>query len=314
MQTQAYLDPRIAFNIGEDYAFHGLGIPDKNNADLIRGHEVGKSRFRGKPAPVDRYVRKWLQMRVSAWWRNRKVMDDVTVDYLRDIDTPLCPVSGVTLTHGTGADTDWSIDRLCNDGAYARGNLAVISTRVNNLKGTRDIEEVVQLLDEPAQPGGLTRDEVLRLVHILGFLLPPELPVYFAVPQAQTPYDIPMHHSDILQRYLWQSLSRSAMERKFFWDLMAQGAPARVLLSMEALRAKMTLRLVVLGKVTSDVTDVLQDEQVRQAFMTCWSLLLDAGIAATVAMRLLHTLAGVDVLESDVPWVESISLETRGYC
>jgi len=32
----------------------------------------------------------------------------------------------VELTHSTGADTDWSADRVNNDGAYADGNLIVM--------------------------------------------------------------------------------------------------------------------------------------------------------------------------------------------
>ena len=57
--------------------------------------------------------------------------------HLHRIDVPVCPVSLVTLTHGERADTDWSIDRLNNNGAYAIGNLAVMSRGANTAKGAR---------------------------------------------------------------------------------------------------------------------------------------------------------------------------------
>jgi hypothetical protein len=42
------------------------------------------------------------------------------------------------LTHGECSDTDWSIDRLVNDGAYADGNLVVMSTKANKAKAALD--------------------------------------------------------------------------------------------------------------------------------------------------------------------------------
>jgi len=92
----------------------------------------------------DRFERKWLQLRYSAWQRRRVVAADVTVELLRQLDLTHCPITREPLTHGRGADTDWSIDRLNNDGAYAAANLAVMSTRVNRAKAALSFDEVLR--------------------------------------------------------------------------------------------------------------------------------------------------------------------------
>ena len=69
----------------------------------------------------------------------------------------------VTLTHATKTDTDWSIDRLDNDGAYAPGNLAVMSTRANRAKGTKGLDEVSGLAMRETETEGLTPQEWMRL-------------------------------------------------------------------------------------------------------------------------------------------------------
>ena len=90
----------------------------------------------------DRFERKWLQLRRGAWQRQRVVATDVTVELLRQLDLTHCPITREPLTHGSGADTDWSIDRLNNDGAYAAANLAVMSTRANRAKAALSFDEV----------------------------------------------------------------------------------------------------------------------------------------------------------------------------
>lgn len=114
----------------------------------------------------DRFERKWLQLRLGAWLRQRVVADNVDVKLLRSLDISHCPVTRQPLTHGLRADTDWSIDRLNNDGAYAAGNLAVMSVRANRAKGSLRFEQVVALSRE-AQHGDLSPDEWLRLAVLM---------------------------------------------------------------------------------------------------------------------------------------------------
>lgn len=78
-------------------------------------------------AQDDRFVRKWLQLRLGAFVRGRSVAADVTVELLRRMDVSHCPVTRERLTHATRLDTDASVDRLNNDGAYAASNLAMMS-------------------------------------------------------------------------------------------------------------------------------------------------------------------------------------------
>lgn len=114
-------------------------------------------------------------MRTNAWRRNRHVEADFTVQLLRDIDRPTCPVSDVVFTYGTGQDSDWSVDRIDNNGGYTAGNLVLITARVNREKGTRSLLELLMLgypindtqlasfLPPSPSPGQLTDGEWRRL-------------------------------------------------------------------------------------------------------------------------------------------------------
>lgn len=119
------------------------------------------------PKSADRYVRKWLQLRESAWRRERVMADDVTPDLLRQIDVLRCPITRVLLTHGELGGSDWSIDRINNDGAYAANNLAVLSVRVNRIKGARSFEDVFVHTRSDAGGEGLSRAEWQRLAAVM---------------------------------------------------------------------------------------------------------------------------------------------------
>jgi hypothetical protein len=117
--------------------------------------------------PADRFQRKWLQLRLQAWQRNRVVADDVTVGLLRHLDVTHCPVTREPLTHGERCGNDWSIDRLNNDGAYAASNLAVLSTRVNRAKGSLGFDEVLALARRDASTLGLEPAQWQRLAVLM---------------------------------------------------------------------------------------------------------------------------------------------------
>ena len=162
----SHLDGSTAFILGQDYAYHGMSLPEDIDTNFQQGYEVGRNAPRGKE-PADRFVRKWLQVRANAWRRNRAFdASTVTPDFLRKIDRPTCLVSGVTLTHGTGHDTDWSIDRLDNNGAYTAWNLMVLSTRVNKIKGSLTLRQLYERADAERDADGLTAREWLRLARI----------------------------------------------------------------------------------------------------------------------------------------------------
>jgi len=107
------------------------GQPNWSHPELATGYAHGMNR----PAKrSEAYLRKLLNLKVNAFARRIPVSSALTVDYLRSITVPVCPVSGVNLTHGTLTDSDWSVDRLDNDLGYVPGNLCMVSTRVNTLK------------------------------------------------------------------------------------------------------------------------------------------------------------------------------------
>jgi hypothetical protein len=115
----------------------------------------------------DRFQRKWLQLRLGACLRQRAVAVDVTPELLRALDVSHCPVTREPLTHGLLADTDWSVDRLNNDAAYAPGNLAVMSVRANRAKGGLSFEAVLEAARGERVAAGLTRDQWLRLAVLM---------------------------------------------------------------------------------------------------------------------------------------------------
>ncbi|AOY97569.1 hypothetical protein BKK79_37165 (plasmid) [Cupriavidus sp. USMAA2-4] len=148
-----WLDPKLGFDIGFDYAANGLELPshirDEESelpAALFQGYRYGVERHGRSHGRSDRFTRKWLQLRVNAWRRLRHFDDRVTPGYLRTIDVVYCPITRVKLEHGTGSMDSWSVDRIYNGAGYAPGNLAVISRRANEAKGTLTVEKVVRIL------------------------------------------------------------------------------------------------------------------------------------------------------------------------
>jgi hypothetical protein len=152
--------------LGADFAASGLQLPLDVPSSVREGFEATGRSHRGPP-PADRFLRKWLQIRLNALRRGRAVDPNVTVAHLREIDQAICPVTLVQLTHGELLDTDWSIDRLNNDGAYADGNLAVLSVRANKAKGSLSYDEVRRrsMLAEPVD--GLTPREWYRMACVM---------------------------------------------------------------------------------------------------------------------------------------------------
>lgn len=116
---------------------------------------------------ADRFVCKWLQLRLNALRRMRTVDDQVTPDFLRRIDVARCPITRVDLTHGLLLESDWSVDRINNDGGYARSNLAVMSVAANKAKGNRSFDEVLDRSQRPRMSDGLLAVEWLRMASLM---------------------------------------------------------------------------------------------------------------------------------------------------
>jgi hypothetical protein len=199
----APLDPalasdRVAFELGWDCAFYGQSC-SQPDPEIQRGYTAGRERFGKHTQAADRFVRKWLSIRGSAWRRQRVVSESLTPEYLRRIDVTHCPVLEIELTHGTCEGTDWSIDRINNDGAYAPGNLVVMSVRANKAKGSLTFDEVIGRCNAPSD--GLTGRQWLALASLMAGacvgLECPGLPFMWAHPVRAR--NVPALYSQILQ-------------------------------------------------------------------------------------------------------------------
>lgn len=158
--------------LGWDYARFGITPYDDVPESVREGYESGKRQF---PNPRrnksdEPYIKKWLQLRRYALKRNKLVDDGIDANYIKTIHFPKCPVTLVDLTQSQGKGSDWSVDRLNNNGAYAPGNLAVMSTQANRAKGDKNFDDVYALAtggNNEERIGSLTRREWLRMACIM---------------------------------------------------------------------------------------------------------------------------------------------------
>jgi hypothetical protein len=132
---------KIGFDIGRDWAFYHQSLPDNADAAIYRGHKSNQAHPPGRKE-VDRFTKKWLQIRYHAYLRNRPVADDVDIALIKLLDRPKCIITGVTLTHGSLSPSDWSVERLCNTAGYAWGNLVIESQLANEARGSMTYEEI----------------------------------------------------------------------------------------------------------------------------------------------------------------------------
>jgi hypothetical protein len=152
--AQASNADRTGFELGWDYAHYRLTPPAEALPDghpVRQGWQAGGAVFGNRTLKPTPHVRKWLQLRLSAWRRGRVFEGtQVTPNFLGQIDVASCPITRIVLTRASGAGSDASVDRVCNQAGYAAGNLAVMSARVNEAKadlGYRDALTVVKHLE-----------------------------------------------------------------------------------------------------------------------------------------------------------------------
>jgi len=172
---------RTAFELGWDYAHYRLTPPPEALADghpVRQGWQAGGAVFGTRTLKPTLPVRKWLQLRFSAWRRGRVFEGtQVTPNFLAQIDVAVCPITRVALTHASGAGSDASVDRVCNQAGYAAGNLAVMSARANEAKanlGCRDALHVVKQLEASGLDtlDGLNPLQWSRLAMLMSFVTP----------------------------------------------------------------------------------------------------------------------------------------------
>lgn len=191
------------FEIGWDYACHGIPPPPEVDESFLQGHREALNKKGRAASDPDPFLRKWLSMRLSAAKRDRAVDEGVTPDYLRTLYHPVCPVRHVKFTIGTGGLDDWSLDRLCNDGAYCPGNLVFMTTGANKAKGVRALSHIIKIaqMEEPAFEG-LSRIEWVRMLALMrpAYDQAGLFPYRMLLPLVQYPApDQPIYPEDALQ-------------------------------------------------------------------------------------------------------------------
>ena len=146
---------KIGYVIGQDWAYYRQPLPDNADAAIYRGHESNAAQipFRSE---VDRFTKKWLQLRYHAYLRYRTVSEDVTPSLIKALDVSFCQVTETNLTHGFQEDSDWSVERLCNQAGYAWGNIAIISKNANEARGSMTYEEICAAADSKKNINGLS--------------------------------------------------------------------------------------------------------------------------------------------------------------
>jgi len=61
------------------------------------------------------------------------------------------------LTRDTKTSTDWSADRINNNGAYAPGNIVVLSAKANRAKGNKTFDDIWTLASGPSPTDELSQ-------------------------------------------------------------------------------------------------------------------------------------------------------------
>lgn len=178
-QTEVSQAPDTGFELGWDYAHYGA-VPPAPHLDPLspvrHGWEAGRQIFGQRTLASNRFVRKWLQLRLNAWLGGR-VFEGTQLNpaFLRQIDVAVCPITREVLTHGTGELSDASVDRVFNDAAYAAGNLAVMSTRANRAKSDYDTDDAMGFarqieLGKLGHINGLTAEQWARMAVLTSFV------------------------------------------------------------------------------------------------------------------------------------------------
>ncbi len=181
----------IGFEIGWDHAHYASTppLPHLHAGSPVRqGWDAGRANFGRRTLRANAAVRKWLQLRLSAWQRGRVFEGvQVTPHFVAQLGATHCPITREALTLGCDAQSDASIDRVNNRAGYAAGNLATMSVRANRAKGAYDWDDAMGFVRqiEAGRLGsidGLGAAEWARLAVLMSFVTPLEHEVASCLP------------------------------------------------------------------------------------------------------------------------------------
>ena len=156
----------IAFELGYDTAMHGQCVPEDAPGFFCDGYRTGRRQY-PHPQRTNRYILKWLQIRMNALRRGKRVDEQITPEFIAQIDVEQCPVTLEPLTHSTGTDSDWSIDRCNNLCGYVPGNLVIMSTRANAAKSDLTFAQVIVNGKSTQPTEGLSQEDWQRMASVI---------------------------------------------------------------------------------------------------------------------------------------------------
>ena len=156
----------VAFELGYDHAMYGRPEPEDAHPLFFDGYRTGRRQY-PHPKQTNRHILKWLQIRKNALRRDKRVDERITPEYIKRIDIDRCPVTLEPLTHSTGVDTDWSIDRCNNLHGYVPGNLVIMSTRANKAKSDLTFAEIVANGKCSGETEGLSPEDWQRMASVV---------------------------------------------------------------------------------------------------------------------------------------------------
>lgn len=170
-----------AFEIGWDFGHHRLTPPLAHlHADnpVRQGWQAGRAAFGERALRATPHVVQWLHLRLQAWQHGQAFEEvQVTPNLLRQIAVAACPITGLALTHDSGAPSDAVVVRVCASAAYAAGNLALVSARASQAQGDlgcADALDIARRLEADAtmRVDGLDSAEWARLALLMSFVTP----------------------------------------------------------------------------------------------------------------------------------------------
>ena len=172
---------RTGFELGWDHAQHGLVPPAQTlqgDTPVSQGWLAGKAVFGRRTLQATRFVRLAQQLRTQAWQKG--ILFDhqqVTPQYLAQLQTPVCPVTRMVLGGLPGTASAPVVERLHAAAGFIAGNLVVVSQAAAGARAgctasqaaahARSIEA-----GKAADVSGLDAPAWWRLACLLSFVTP----------------------------------------------------------------------------------------------------------------------------------------------